>query len=47
MEKLPKRWVEGFVGEKEISKEVNLFVGLAVKNAGGGGREGGGVWEEK
>ena len=43
--KLPKRWVEGLVGEKEIRKEVNVFVDLVVKNAGGGG--GGGVCEEK
>lgn len=43
LEKLPNRWVEGLVGEKEIRKEVNVFVDLAVKNAGRGGREGGGV----
>lgn len=43
--KLPKRWVEGLVGEKEIRKEVNVFVDLVVKNAGGGGGEG--VCEEK
>jgi len=38
--KLPKRWVEGLVGEKGIRKEVNVFVDLVVKTARGGGEEG-------